>query len=89
MVDKRTCASGAGTVHTLVDTAVEKYNFCVLSAELYNGGGIGLQLFNNLARGINLLRKRQTRTLGKTETCGAGNGNRRFFSLPDIFFNLL
>ena len=73
LVDKGPCASGAGTIHPLVDTAIEKNDLGVLTAQLYHGGGVRLQAADHLPGGEHLLDKGYTSALRQSQPRRAGD----------------
>ena len=75
LVNEGSRTAGAGSVHSLVDCAVEEYYFRVLSAQLYYKISVGSGIFYDLARSPHLLHERYLRALGKshsgrTRDCG-------------------
>ena len=77
LVDKRAGAAGTGTVHPLVNTAVEKDDLGIFSPQLNDHRGIRLQLLDHLAGGKNLLDKGYAGSLGKAQSGRTGDSRRQ------------
>ena len=68
LVDKCPRSACAGTVHSLVRTALKENYLCILSAKLYYGRGVGLKLFYYFARSEHFLNKGDVTCFGKTQS---------------------
>ena len=74
LIDKGPGAPGAGAVHPLVDTAVEKDDLGVLAPQLDDGAGVRLQGAHHLAGGEHLLNETHPGPLRQPQPGGAGDG---------------
>ena len=74
LVNESPCASGAGAVHPLVDTAVKKDDLRILAAQLDDSAGIRLQTAHHLPGGKHLLNKAHSGALRQSQTGGTGDG---------------
>ncbi|CCY17449.1 unknown [Eubacterium sp. CAG:786] len=81
LVDERTGAAGAGTVHALFKSAGEVGYLCVLAAEFYCNVSLRDKLLYRVGARSNLLHERNPQPLGHGNSTGTRNCNEHAFSL--------